>query len=299
MEPTDREIILYMTQDQDWHLPSEILKETCLKGRNPEEQMTIQNIIKRCRFLTNNGFLKTPDPNKDRAMFRMKQKGIYCIREGLDTFKTLVTEFIGTPDTEEFFNSAYCQNLINSELVEKIKTEWKYPKNIDIEKGYRVVPSRTIKGGTITDGETIIKTKDSDLSDEQVREILRLSPSALCSLFSKEYTIDGFLGPIKADEKFESARLDEVLILNLLLDLRKYHRGGEVIGIFADTQIKINLYKRTGTEMIDILGKHADFGKIITQKLTIKEIIRQREEGTEEERENRTKYYTIKAIGHY
>jgi hypothetical protein len=223
------------------------------------------------------------------------------IAASTEALRQVLTEY---PDIHIFHSSAYCQNMINSELVEKIKTDWKYPKNIDIEKGYRVRPLYTFKGGMEkTVGEVTVEVnKDSTLSDEQVREILRLSPSALSTLLLTKYEINSdFRPPVKADEKFETARFDEILILNLILDLRKYYRAREGIDIEINTQIKINLQIRNGNETIDLLGKHADIGKIrAANNITIpwpdvEKVKKQREEL----REKDTKYYTLIGKGCY
>jgi hypothetical protein len=141
--------------------------------------------------------------------------------------------------------------MINSELVEKIKTEWDYPRNIEIEKGFRVLPMFNSMGEKTHDIEVEI-TENMTFTDEKVIELLLLSPSALRTLISTEYKMDGFLGqlfrpitlPVKADEKFESYRFNEILILNVILDLKKYHRKeGTKISLETEMKIKLQLIK--------------------------------------------------------
>jgi hypothetical protein len=220
------------------------------------------------------------------------------IAPSIEALRKLFAEY---PDNIKLHWSAYCQNMINSELIEKIKTEWDYPKNIDIKKGGRIRPEYT--GNLEKTGERFVKFdywgKDyvlSVLSDEQVRDMLRLSPSALRTFISTKYEMDGLFGQVKADEKLKSASFNEILILNLILDLRNPYLPKEGIKILVGTQININLQIQNGAETTDILGKRADnlakiyeAENITSQGLSIEEKKKQREEL----RKKYTEYFTL------
>lgn len=224
------------------------------------------------------------------------------------SIKALIYLFAEYPDIIKLHLSAYCQNMINSELVEKIKTDWDQPKNLDIKKGGRLRPEYNIYSEKT--GEKFVRFdywgKDyvlSLLSDEQVRDMLRLSPSALRTLISSEYMMDRFPGrQVKADEKLKSTSFREILILNLILDLRKYDRPKEGTEVKIGTQIGIYLQIQNGKETRDILGKREDnltkiyeAENITTNGLTLKE----KKKLNEELIKKHTEYYTIGAGGSY
>lgn len=295
MEQTDREILLFMVQNPKWHIPSRILKGTGLKGRNPEKPMSINNIIKRCHFLVMSGFLKTPDPENDNSIYNIKKDGVFRINDNIETLNKLVEVFYsGTLDEYVFHQLPHIQSMINHELVEKIKTEWDYPKNSDIEKGYRVCNTYNLNLERIGKANIAID-KESTLSDEKVCELLQLSPTALRTLLLTEYTKDGLFGPTKADEKLVSSNFNEILILNMLFDLRRFGNLKNGTEIILDGQMKITLQIRIGNKIINLLGKPQPNFCRVHYGLTIDEIKKKRSEL----KEMNTEYYKLNFGGHY
>jgi hypothetical protein len=197
MVMTDREILRYMARNPGWHKPSTILKETSLKGRNPEKAMSINNIIKRCLILVKDGFLKIPDPEKDRDIYRMvsKKNGIFCINDNanISVFKQMIDAFSGTVDAWSFHQSTYVQKMINNNLLRHIVRIW-YPSDpiSSPESDFVYIPSKE---------EEVFKAED-------ILNILRLSPTALKKGLDGCNPYINFLG------------LNEILTLSLLLDTR-------------------------------------------------------------------------------
>lgn len=160
MEQTDREILRYMVHEPGWHIPSDILKGTDLKGRNPEKPMSLNNIIKRCHFLVEGGFLKKPDPEKDRDIYRMKKDGVFCIKDGvtISVLKEMVTAFSGTVYEYSFHQSPYIQKKINTNLLKYIVKTW-YPHDPmpSPESDFVYIPS---KDEEVFTAEDILKYYD-------------------------------------------------------------------------------------------------------------------------------------------
>lgn len=210
------------------------------------------------------------------------------IAVSIEALRHLLMEY-PLPDIKKLYSSVCYQNMINYELIEKIKTEWDYPKNIDIEKGYRIrTRFNLINGENLGEKKEEIN-KDSVLSDEQVLELLSLSPSALRTLLSTEYKIEGLFGSVKADEKLESASFNEILILNMLLDLRRFGNLKKGTEIISDTQMKITLQIRTATEIINLLGKPEPNFVRVHHGRTMEEIKKLRSEL----KEKNTEYYKL------
>jgi hypothetical protein len=223
MEQTDREILRYMVQDPDWHRPSKILKETGLKGRNPEKSMSINNIIKRCHFLVEGGFLKIPDPENDRDIYRMAQRkdGIFCIRDGvtISVLKQMVDAFSGTIDEFSFHHSLYIQKKINMNLLKYIVKTW-YPNDPipSPESDFVYIPSK----------------EEEVFTAEDVLNILRLSPTAFKIALEGYNPHTNFLG------------LNEIITLSLLLDTRHLPMDNHILAT-----IEFKLYgKLLKTEMM-------------------------------------------------
>jgi hypothetical protein len=145
MEMSDETIMFYMAQNPGWHIPSKILEGSELKGRSPEKKMSLNNVIKRCRFLVSEKFLKTPDPEKDKDWYRMKKDGIFCINSGIETLKNLINL-----DEHLFHKTFYVQNMINKELVGLIKTSWFY--YMDLENSSKGSPLTISKNRSMFPG---------------------------------------------------------------------------------------------------------------------------------------------------
>jgi hypothetical protein len=216
MEQTDREILLYMVNDPAWNIPSKILKGTNLKGRNPEKPMSINNIIKRCHFLVDAGFLKIPDPVNDRGIYRMTRRpdGVFCIRDGvtISVLKDMVSAFSGTIDEYSFHHSHYIQKKINTDLLKHIVKTW-YPAD--------PIPSSDLDFVYIPSNNEEVFTADDILN------ILRLSPTALKRALEGHNNYSNFLG------------LTETLILSLLLDTRHLPPDNRILA-----RIEFKLYGR-------------------------------------------------------
>lgn len=137
MIDSDRAILLYMAKNPGWYKPKKILDGTDLKGYDNRKPMSLPNIIKRCELLIKNGFLISPDPEKDSEIYRIYNKGIFCIKNDIETLKNLINVFKEKPEWLEFHHSAYCQKMINIDFVKNIKSKWNYLNDEIIRNRYR------------------------------------------------------------------------------------------------------------------------------------------------------------------
>jgi hypothetical protein len=144
--------------------------------------------------LTNNGIIEYGTESIPRNIKPPQLIDAVRIAHTLEALKLVVA---GHPDILKLHNTHYLQSMINQELVETIKTDWGYPKDIDFFDQY---PS-------LSKDANIGEIYEYYLSDKETEYIFRVSPTAL-----KEA-----LNPQSRSKKF----FDEVILTSFMIDGRK------------------------------------------------------------------------------